>query len=224
VSSIKNVNFHVLIFVVSFALQLSVSLNIHNQCQDIDLTSPVYFTHGGRWHIVPEQEIDINTVMRNHIEFEAERDILEGALVYKIQRKHVGSAQDESKRFWLLVAWNGKHTKELDVCALLVEHNKRLDEDRLRKLYQKRWPLFKERANTTKGNWTLNDTTMLTTIRVTNGGYRWDIFISTRQTDEPKNTETIRPNDNSIGSDKINIDKINQVAFRTNNYVKYGFW
>jgi hypothetical protein len=50
------------------------------------------------------------------------------------------------------------------------------------------------------------------------------INTHTRQTDEPTNTETIRPNDNSIGSDKINIDKVNQVAFGTNNYVKYGFW
>jgi hypothetical protein len=56
------------------------------------------------------------------------------------------------KNIWLLVAWCGEHTKRLDVCALLIEHNKRLDEDRLKKLYQKRWPLLKERAKATGGS------------------------------------------------------------------------
>jgi hypothetical protein len=168
--------FHVLSCVVSLALQSLVSLNVHNWCQDINLTSPVYFIHGGRWHVVPDQEIDANAVMQNRLEFDVKRDILEGVLVYRIQGKHVESAQDESKHIWLLVAWNREYTKGLDVCALLVENNKQLDEDRLKKLYQSHWPSLGEQA---KSNWTLNDTTMLkTTIRVMNGGYRWDIFIS----------------------------------------------
>jgi hypothetical protein len=154
-------------------------LNIHNQCENISLTSPVYFIHGGKWSVVPGPEIDVNTVMQNRIEFDAEQNMLEGALVYRIQRKHVESAQDESKHIWLLVAWNGEHTKGLHACALLVEHNKRLNEDRLRRLYQKRWPLLKERANATGGSWTLNDMTKFaTTIRAMNRGCRWDIFIS----------------------------------------------
>jgi hypothetical protein len=128
---------------------------------------------------VPDQKIDVNAVMRNRIELDSGQDILEGALVYKIKRQHTESAQDEPKRIWLLVAWSGKYTKGLRVCVLLVEHKKRLDEDRLRKLYQKRWPLLRERTNVTESSWTLNDTTMLTTtFEVMNGGYRWDIFIS----------------------------------------------
>jgi hypothetical protein len=171
--------FYVFTCTVSLVLQSPVLLNIHNQCQSINMTSPVYFIHGGRWPTAPGPEIDMNTVMQNRLEFDSEQDILEGALVYRIQRRHLESTQDKLKHIWLLVAWNGKHTKELHVCALVVEHNKRLDEDRLRKLYQKRWPLLKERANITEGNWTLNDMTKLTTtISARNGGYRWDIFIS----------------------------------------------
>jgi hypothetical protein len=171
--------FYVLTRIVSLALRLPVLLNIHNQCQDISLTSPVYFMNGGKWHVVPDQEIDFDNVMRNLLEFDPGQNILEGTLVYKIQKKHAESAQDESKRIWLLVAWNGEYIKGLDVCALLVEHNERLDEDRLRRLYQKRWPLLKTRVNTTKSNWTLDDTAMLsTTIRAMNGGYRWDVYIS----------------------------------------------
>jgi hypothetical protein len=68
-------------------------------------------------------------------------------LVYRIQRKHVGFAQDESKHIWLLVAWGGEHIKGLHVCALVVEHNKRLDEDRLKRLHQKYWSLLEEQFN-----------------------------------------------------------------------------
>jgi hypothetical protein len=168
--------FYVLICVVSLALQSLVSLNVHNWCQDINLTSPVYFIHGGKWRVVPKQEVDAAAVMQNCLEFEAKRDILEGALVYRVQRKHAESAQDESEQIWLLVAWYGEHTKGLHVHALLVEYNKRLDEDKLKKLYQKHLPSLREK---TKSNWTLNDTTKLTTtIRIMNGGYRWDIYIS----------------------------------------------
>jgi hypothetical protein len=146
----------VLIYIVSFALQSPISLNIHNQCKDIGLISPVYFIHGGKWPAVPDPKIDVNAVMQNRLEFDAGQDILEGALVYRIQRRHVESAQDESKQIWLLVAWNG--------------------EDRLRKLYQKHWPSLKGQS---KSKWGLDSTTELaTTIRVTKGGCRWDIFIS----------------------------------------------
>jgi hypothetical protein len=171
--------FYVLICVISLTLPSLVSLNIHNRCQLISLISPVYFIHGGRWHVVPDREIDVDTVMQNRIELDTEQDILEGALVYRIQRKHVESAYDESKRIWLLVAWNGEYTKGLHVRALLIEYNKRLDEDRLRRSYQKRWPLLKTQPSATKSNWILDDVTMLvTTIKVTNRGYRWDISIS----------------------------------------------
>jgi hypothetical protein len=171
--------FSALICIFSLALKSLVSLNIHNQCQGISLTSPIYFIHSGNWHVVPDQEIDANAIMQNRLEFDVGQDISEGALVYKIQTKHDESTQDESKSIWLLVAWHGEYTKGLDVCALLVEHNRRLDEDRLKQLYKRRWPSLKERANATGGSWTLNDTTTLTTtIEVMNGDHRWDIFIS----------------------------------------------
>jgi hypothetical protein len=171
--------FYILICIISLALQLPISLNVYNQCQDVNLTSPVYFVHGGRWYVVPDQEIDVSAVMSNLIEPEAGQDILEGALAYRIQRKHVRSAQNESKCIWFLVAWYSERTREPHICALLVEHNKKLDEDRLRKLYQKRWPSLRAQANATRGSWTLNNTTKLkTTIKVMNAGCKWQISIS----------------------------------------------
>jgi hypothetical protein len=136
---------------------------------------------GGKWYIVPGQRIYADAVMQNRIELDVEQDILEGALAYRLRRKYAKSTQDESNRIWFIVAWHGEHKKELHVRALLIEHDKRLDENKLRKLYQKRWPLLREQINTTRGSWQLDDmTTLETTVKVTNGGYKWDIFISER--------------------------------------------
>jgi hypothetical protein len=186
--------FSILICVSSLALQSLVSLNIHNQYQDIDLASPVYFTNGGRWNVAPDQEMDVNTVMRNHIEFDSRQDILEGILTYRIHRHHTESdqsVQDKSKRIWLLVVWCVEYTKGLDVRALLVEHDKDLewDEDKLRWLHQKCWHPLNAWINPTRNNWLLDDGAVLeTTSKVMNGGHRWDISIS-----EGDNDNVMRP-------------------------------
>jgi hypothetical protein len=170
----------VLIYVVSFVLQSPISLNIYNQSQIINLTSPIYFMHNGKWHIMPDQGIDMNTVMRDHIEFDAEQDILEGALLYKIQKKREEFdkfTQDESKCIELLAIWHVEHIKELHVRTLLVEHNGELDEDKLSQLHQKYWHLLDTWVDPIENEWQLNDATVRTKIKTMNGGYRWDIFI-----------------------------------------------
>jgi hypothetical protein len=132
--------------------------------------------------MAPDQEIDTNVVMRNYLEFHSRKDILEGILVYKIQRKHAKSdrlCQDESKQVQLLVAWRGEYTKGSHVRALLVEHSRRLDKDKLGRLYQKYWHLLKARVDPIGRNWLLDDATVLiTTVNAMNRGYGWDIFIS----------------------------------------------
>jgi hypothetical protein len=184
VGSIRSVCVSILIYVVSFALQSPVSLNIHNQCQGINLTSPVYFMHGGKRQAVPDRKRDVHSVMRNLLEFDFVQDLLGGALVYKIQRKHTESdksAGNESKCIQLLIAWRIEYTKGLHVRAFLVEHDKEFgwNEDKLRRLHQKYWHVLRAWFNPTGFNWLLDNTMALkTTVKVMNGGYRWDIFIS----------------------------------------------
>jgi uncharacterized protein YeeX (DUF496 family) len=128
--------------------------------------------------------------MRNRIEFNSEQDILEGILVYRVQRQLTESNKlilDESKNIQLLVAWSGEYTKELHVYVLLVEHGKEFnwDKDKLRQLHQKYWQLLKERIHPIRSNWMLDDAAVLATIiKTMNGGYRWDIFISERIEDK----------------------------------------
>jgi hypothetical protein len=170
-------------FSFSLTFQLPISLNIYNWRQDIDLISPVYFIRDGRWHIVPDQEIDNDAVMRNILEFNSGQDIPEGALVYRVQRKHIKSGrliQDEFKHIQLLVARRTSHTEGLDVRAVLIENNKKFDwnEDKLRQLYQKCWHPLDILDKPIQRSWLLDDATVLiTVVRIMNGGYRWDIFI-----------------------------------------------
>jgi hypothetical protein len=180
--------FSVLIYVVSLALQSPVSLNIHNQCQDINLIYPVCFVHGGKLHVAPDQEINIDAVMKNYLEPNTGQNALEGTLVYRIQRKHAGSdefVRNEPKQIQLLVVWHTEHKRYSNIRAVLVEHDKELDEDKLKELYRKCWQPLRVWVSPTKNNWLLDDTTVLeTTITEMNEGYGWDIFISEKSTDD----------------------------------------
>jgi hypothetical protein len=180
VSSTKNVDTFVLICVASLVFQSPISLNIYNRHQDINLTSPVYFIHGGKWHVAPDQEIG---VMQNYLEFDSGQDILEGALVYGIQRKQTESdklIQNEPENIQLLVAWHAEYTNGLDIRALLVEHDKGFnwDEDKLKRLYQRHWHPLDAWVDFIGNDWLLNNATVLrVNVNVMNGGYRWDIVI-----------------------------------------------
>jgi hypothetical protein len=153
---------------------------------------------GGKWHVVPEQEMYTNDVVRNRIEFDSGQDILEGALIYRIQKREASFSemkrrsqrkrakndkfvQDESKHIRLLVAWYVEHTKKLHIRALLVENDGELDEHKLRILYQKYWHLLNAQVDPIENKWQLNGTTVKTKIKVMNGGYRWDVFISDKK-------------------------------------------
>jgi hypothetical protein len=134
--------------------------------------------------------MDDVAIMKNYLEFDSGHDILEGALVYRIQRKqHTksdGFTQDGSKIIQILVTWRIEYTEGLHVCALLVEYDKEfnLNEDKLRGLYQKYWYVLKGRLNPIGINWLLDDETVLkTTVKVMNGGYKWDVLISEGEED-----------------------------------------
>jgi hypothetical protein len=185
VSSTGDIDFHVLICVVSLALQPLVLLNIHNQCQNVNLISPVYFVHGGKLHVAPDQEMGASNVIRNSLRFHSGQGVLEGALVYRIQRRQHAesdeSVHDELERIRLLVAWCSKYTGELRVCALLIEHDKEFnwDKDKLKELHKKYWYSLDTWVDNIRNKWLLDGTTILTTlVKAMDEGYRWDISIS----------------------------------------------
>jgi hypothetical protein len=64
-----------------------LNITIHNQCPDLELTSPVYYNYGTPCHVYPSRQTDIGTTMKASFGIAKPKDI-RGALLYKLQRKH----------------------------------------------------------------------------------------------------------------------------------------
>jgi hypothetical protein len=188
VSTVRNVDFSVLTCVVSLILRSPILPSIYNLCRNINLTSPVYFVHGGKWNVTPNQKIHAGSVMKNRVRFDFGQDLLDGVLIYRIQRRHMNFDDEDEDELTcqLLIAWHVEHTKRLDVRVLVVKHDEfDWNGDKLKQLYQKCWQPLSVLANSIGSNWLLDDTTVLETmIKTMNEGYRWDIFISERRTYE----------------------------------------
>jgi hypothetical protein len=65
-------------------------VTIHNQCSNIRLISPVYFSNDARCSKLSGQQIVIDTKMNASFEIDVNQDDFEGVLLYKLQ-KYVGS-------------------------------------------------------------------------------------------------------------------------------------
>jgi hypothetical protein len=124
-----------LIHTVSLDLQLPSRVNIHNQCLNIKLISPVYFSNGAVCFMLSGQQIDIDTRMSASFEINATQDEFEDALLYRLQRYVESNDQNsvdtsatetnknEAKCVQVLVAWKVKDF-ENSLYVVLVEHTK----------------------------------------------------------------------------------------------------
>jgi hypothetical protein len=161
----------------------SVKLNIHNQCSNIGLLSPTYATHG--WlecHKPPAYKVCAGDTMRSSFIIKSD-DASYGVLIYNLQGKQVHESTeiigDASSTVQLLVIWRIFESKELYGDVLLVEHDKKLDEDDLRELYSKNFDRFRLCPNSTMETWSLDNNVALRTIfRIMNEDYILDITIS----------------------------------------------
>jgi hypothetical protein len=195
--------FSVLIYIVSLTLKLPVTLKIHNQSQNINLASPVYFNLNGKWHVAPDSEIGVNAVMESSLESnpdslsatesDPEEDTMNGALIYKIQRQNAKFSRAED--VYLLVIWRVKGAEEPSIYALLIEYKDRITKAKMKRICRVYWSSIEAMVNPTRGDWRLDDATMLTTrVKVVNGGYRWDIFVSDGVENEPMDPLEVDPN------------------------------
>jgi hypothetical protein len=186
--------FFMLMCIVSLTLHGVMDVTVRNQYSDIELVSPVYFCNHGSYNEYPIERTDIGAMMKIGFSFGLDK-LPGGILMYKVQRKRgvmsdrqpkadatpTEVVEDTSKTMRLLVVWEIEHFRDLRVYIVLVEHDNELewDEDRLSELHQKRWHSLNAWIDSTRNNWLLDDGAVLeTTIKVMNGGHRWDIFIS----------------------------------------------
>jgi hypothetical protein len=182
----------VLIYAVSLFEEL-VKLNIHNQCLNVDLVSPIYnISYGLECHRSPDHKVCAGDAARSDFII---KDTFErsGALIYKLQKRqtHESTETDKStsSNAHLLVIWGIYEHKELLYAdVLLVEHDKGfiLSSDRLENLYHENfrleWDLdsaIEWFTDSAKKTWLMDDNTVLmTTFEIMNEDFILNITIS----------------------------------------------
>jgi hypothetical protein len=180
----------------------ALNITIHNQCPDLELTSPVYYNHGTPCHVFPSQQTEIGTKMEASFGI-AKHDDIRGALLYKLQRKHtaridnqfnsnvvgpfsffnssIASIGDTAKNLYLLVAWYvNKFQNRLRVGLIEFTSDFTCDEYKLWALSNEyRYQLPKD-YDSDIITWLLNENSAVKTkLRLTYGSdYKLDIIIS----------------------------------------------
>jgi hypothetical protein len=165
-----------LIYAVSLEFQSPTSIIIHNRCLKIELISLVYFSNGAVYPKLFGQQIDIGTAMRVCFEMNTTQDEFEGALLFKLQKNlheqyktdTLSANKKETKDVCMLVAWKMKDAKPF-VHVALVECAKEfvLNEDKLKKLYDKNRDQLKKYEDTISDTWFMDDNVVLkTTVNV----------------------------------------------------------
>jgi hypothetical protein len=155
----------VLIYVVRLDIELSVKLNIRNQCLNVDLVSLAYYTdYGLECYISPDYKVCAGDTMRSG--FIIKWDKAYGVLIYKIQRKQKHeSNENTSSTAHLLVILKISNYNELYADVLLVEYDKGFiwNEKSLEDLYYKN--IYPSRLHSSSATeiWSLNDNVALMT-------------------------------------------------------------
>jgi hypothetical protein len=176
----------VLIYAVRLNIRPSFKLNIHNQCLDVDLVSPVYTTgHKSECHRAPDYKVRAGDMMHSGFILYKPGNKSNGALIYKLQRRQLHESteidKDTSNAFYILIIWRFSNSKKLYVDVLLIEHDKGFDwdKDNLEELYRKNDNWFRLCPDSATETWSLyGNTALITTFEIMNEDRILDITIS----------------------------------------------
>jgi hypothetical protein len=143
-----------LIYIISLTLQSTMNVIINNQCPNIELTSPVYFTKDTTCHIQFPQQMNSDSSVKVGFRTSINENMFGGVLLYHLQRK-----EDKSISVQLLVIWRCE-SDELYSYTWLIEHESTLvwNKDKLKILYDR----YNIRYDTHE-KWLLDDGTELET-------------------------------------------------------------
>jgi hypothetical protein len=123
----------ILMYVVSISASLSVKLNIHNQCLNVDLVSPTYFTgYDLKCHRPPDYKACAGETMRSAFMVCDSQDGSPGVLICELQKKQIHESieidKDTSNSVYILIIWKFlSKSNELYADVLLVKHDKGSD-------------------------------------------------------------------------------------------------
>jgi hypothetical protein len=185
----------VLMYAVSSCIQPSLELNIYNQCLNVDLVSPTYITDRmSECHRPPSPKVCAGSIMRSGFIIFDWCSVSGTTLIYRLQMKqpHESTEIDKStsNAIYILITWRlFSESKSLYVDVLLVEHDKGFDKDNLEKLYYENLDRFRMCLDSATETWLLNDNTaLMTTFKVMNGGQRLNVAIFEAERDNDTRT------------------------------------
>jgi hypothetical protein len=123
-----------MLIVLMCAVSLSnhILFNIHNQCLNVDLVSPIYAVdYMLEYHSVPDYKVCAGDTTRSDFIIINFGNESRGALIYRLQRKQTHKSiefdKDTSSATHLLVVWKFSEFDGLHANVLLVEHDKEID-------------------------------------------------------------------------------------------------
>jgi hypothetical protein len=107
---------------ISFKLQPTMKVNIHNQCSDFELTEGECFSDSANWYEEPDWEVIAGNMMKaDLIPFRA---AFGGILIYELRRKHINPYDRPGSTLTLLfIAWKSESHKKFCVLIRLIECN-----------------------------------------------------------------------------------------------------
>jgi hypothetical protein len=175
----------VLMHDLSLPIQPSVKLNIHNQCSNVDLVSPIYFISDDlERHRPPDYEVYAGSATRFGFVIKLSHGT-GGALIYRLQRRQPHEStkadKDTSGATHLLVVWEIYKFMQLYTDVLLVEHEKGFDwnKDNLKELEHRNINRFRLSPGFATETWLLDDNTaLMTTFNIMNKDHILNITIS----------------------------------------------
>jgi hypothetical protein len=176
----------VLIYALSLPVQPSVKLDIHNQCLNVDLVSPIYTTYGRlECHRPPDYKVCAGNTIRSSFIINEPGNGSGGILIYKLQRKQTNESteisKDTSSAIHLLVVWEISGSKMLYAGVLLVEYDKRFDWNKndLKYLHRKSFGRLRQFPDSATETWSLDDNmTLMITFEIMNEGQLLNVTIS----------------------------------------------
>jgi hypothetical protein len=176
---------NVLMYTVRFRSRPSVKLNIHNQCLNVNLVSPIYFTkHDLECHRPPSYKVCASDIMRSGFIRRIDSELY-AILIYRLQirrpHKSIEISEDMSISAYLLVVWRISLFNELYADTLMVECDKDFvwNKDNLEKLHDKNIYSSRLHPGSATEIWSLNDNVaLMTTSGIMSKGRIVNIAIS----------------------------------------------
>jgi hypothetical protein len=155
---------------VSFDKEM-LTIIIHNQYPDLELTSPVYFSDGTTCHLFPDQKADIGTTTKASFGIGSKQKEFKGALLYKLRRKYSDRTDNlpnnhtistkKAKNTHLLITWDifdieGQY-HSFYACLIECDADFTWDENKLWALRYQYMDYISEEYNYLSLTWLTND-------------------------------------------------------------------